>query len=179
MRDALKRQQAGNGESDFADALAQARPALERVLARFRVPLSDAEDLLQDVSLSFLRKQDEIQDSTRWLAGALRHECLKYWRTSRRKFTETIDEELLELMESPGLALADRLEVRFELHRALATLKARCRSLLFLRYSEGLNEEETAHRLGYAVASIDKIVRRCIAALAGSLATAAGRENKR
>jgi RNA polymerase sigma factor (sigma-70 family) len=160
-------------EKDFADALALARSRLERVLSRFRIPPADGEDLLQDVALSFLRKQDEIIDPTRWLVGALRHECLKYWRTARRRLTETIDEELIELMRDPGPALEDRVAVQAELRGALVALTARCRALLLARYAEGLDERETARKLGYSVASVDKVVRRCVAALAANLASRA------
>lgn len=154
-------------EDSFASALEAARPRLESVLGHFRVPPAEADDLLQNVAMSFLRKQDEVLNATQWLCGALRLECQKYWRSNRRRVTEALDDAMVGLLEAPGLTLQEHSELRSDLRRALAGLKPRCRSLLYLRYTEGLADAETAARLGYSVSSIDKIIRRCVTALAG------------
>ncbi len=148
------------------ELFALVRPRLERVLARFRIPAHDAEDLVQEALIHFLRKRPQINVPDQWLVGAVRKECLMYWRRRRRRLEVAfsgIEEDIAE--EPPQEAHAWRAD----LDRAILTLRPRCRSLLRLRFALGYSTEEVAQRLGYRASSLDNVARRCLATLSQRL----------
>jgi DNA-directed RNA polymerase specialized sigma24 family protein len=65
---------------NLAGLLRRMAPALEAILRRFRIPPEDAEDVVQQVLLQYVRKRRKIQTPEAWLPGAVRHECRMYWR---------------------------------------------------------------------------------------------------
>lgn len=148
------------------DVLSVARPRLGMVLAHFRIPVEDAEDLVQETLMHFLRKQAQILEPEQWLVGALRKECLMYWRRHRRRIEvaiESVEEAISQ--EAPQ----ERHAFRADLDRAIGTLRPRCQSLLRMRYGLGFSTEETAEQLGYTLSSLDNIARRCLATLSQRL----------
>ena len=151
----------------LGEALELARPYCARVLARFRIPLSDAEDLAQDAVVLLLRQRATIEQPERWLPRALVHLCQHYWRTRRRRPVESLDVHPEPATEHAGDEA--RAVARRDLERALAALPPRPRRLLLLRHVEGCSAREVAERLGYSPASVDRIGRRGLAALAKRL----------
>src|SRR4051812_7683033 len=85
----------------FDDFLKQVEPKLKRVLATYRVPSGDAEDLLQQTLLALLYQWDRVRDPEAWLIGTLRRHCLMYWRTLRRRIYSSMDTAFLELLSQP------------------------------------------------------------------------------
>jgi RNA polymerase sigma-70 factor (ECF subfamily) len=141
------------------------RPRLEQLLARFRIPLADAEDLLQDTLLSTVRKWDEIQETEAWLLATLRNRCIVYWRRRRNTLHQAVDTALLEMLSRPVAAPQERAALVWDLNRALETLPRRCRTVLRLRYGLGLAPAEVAEEMGYLPDSVRKVSQRCLAAL--------------
>lgn len=158
--------------SSLEDLLVELRPALGRILGRFRIPRADAEDLVQEVLLQFVRKRAAIAAPATWLTGALHRECLHYWRRRDRRLFEAIDETVAELVRDESTPPAERQVLHGELRQVFRHLKETCRSLLSLRYGMGCGQAETAERLGYRPSSMDKITRRCLDALGRRLAAA-------
>jgi RNA polymerase sigma factor (sigma-70 family) len=148
------------------EIFAAVRPRLAHVLAHFRIPVADAEDLVQEAVVQFLRKREQIYQPEQWLVGAVRKECLMYWRRHRRRLEVALDVAVAGATED---APQERQALRGDLDRAINTLRPKCRSLLRLRYALGLSTEETATQLGYSLASLDNIARRCLAALSQRL----------
>lgn len=145
------------------------QPRFAQVLARFKIPPQDAEDLLQQTLLAFVRKEASVRVPETWLVGTLRNRCLKYWRARRRSLYTAIDSAVLEAVaaeERPAQHLAD---LQRDLNAAVGRLRPRCRSILRLRYGLGCKPRETARRLGYRESSIYKLVERCLAALSNQL----------
>ena len=147
------------------DLLEEIQPRLRAVLASFRIPFADAEDLLQQTVLTFLIKREEIQNPSRWLVGTLRNRCLMYWRTHRRRLYESVDAAILESIAEPERPEQERLDLSRDLNAVLRKLSPRCRSVLRLRYGLGCDPAETAERLGYRSSGIYKIMERCLASL--------------
>ena len=147
------------------EILRAARPALMRVLARYRIPYEDADDLIQEVLLQFVRKRAEIRNPTTWLGGALRNECLLHWRRQRRSLYTAVDEAVLEAVAGPEEPEQEHQALLRRLDEVLAGLQDRCRKVLRLRYLLGYKPAEIADQTGYKLSSVDKIVRRCVAAL--------------
>ncbi len=152
-------------ERSLEDLLETLQPRLRGVLATFRIPFEDAEDLLQQSVLTFLMKRDEIKDPSRWLVGTLRNRCLMYWRSRRRRLYESVDAAILESFAEPEQPAQERFDLVQDLKGVLRKLSPRCRSILRLRYGLGCDPSETAERMGYRSSGIYKIIERCLAGL--------------
>ncbi len=148
------------------------KPRFRMVFARFRIPEQDAEDLLQQALLTFVRKRHTVRDPESWLVGTLRNRCLKYWRARRRSLYTAVDAAILESVATDGATNQEQVEIRSDLRGAMDRLRPRCRSILGLRYGLGCEPRETARRLGYKESSIYKLVERCLAALSNQLVEA-------
>jgi len=148
-------------------------PDLQAILGRFRIPPEDADDLVQQALLQFVRKRSQIQSPEPWLRGAVKNECRMYWRGRSRKLTVAVDQGVLDVMAGGTADDPERAILRRGLSRWLAALPWNCRSLLQLRYGMELNVREVAKRTGYRPASVDKVTKRCLDALSRKMAAAA------
>lgn len=137
----------------------------ERIFVRFRIPVTDAEDILQDSLLAYLTRREVIVNPEAWLVGTLRNRCFLYWRARRRQLWEAIDSTLLEELAGDVPGEQEQHTVRRDLTTAIDKLPKRCRSILHLRYGLDCDSSEVAERLGYRPSSIRQITNRCIAAL--------------
>ncbi len=156
-------------EPSLDNLLEDLQPRLRAVLAGFRIPYEDAEDLLQQAVLTLLVKRETIKDPGRWLVGTLRNRCRMYWRTHRKRLYESVDTAILESVAEPGEPPQVRRDLASDLNGVLRTLSPRCRSVLELRYGLGCDPAETAQRLGYQKSGIYKIVERCLGRLTRGL----------
>lgn len=152
-------------EIPIEEILDDLQPRMSAVLARFRIPRQDAEDVLQQTLLTYLHKKDTIYDPERWLLGTLRNRCLMYWRSRRRRLYNSIDKALLETVADPQGSPQESADFFSDLDRLLSQLPKRCQSIFQLRYREGFDAPETARELGYKTSSIYKVTERCMAAL--------------
>ncbi|MFQ5527664.1 MAG: RNA polymerase sigma factor [Thermoanaerobaculia bacterium] len=140
-----------------------------KLLARFRIPAQDAEDLLQDAFLLFLRRRPEVESERRWLQGALKNRCLVYWRDRRRRFYNVMDTSLLEALAEPTAPSQEQRVFLSDVIERVDELPERCRSILRLRYQSDFKPAELADHLGYSRRGIYKILDRCVAALSKKL----------
>ena len=153
------------------DSIRLAAPRLKGVLARYRIPIEDAEDLLQQTFLALVDQWSTVRDPERWLIGTLKRQCLMYWRRQRRRFYSAVDEAILELLSMPESPPQERAALQADLDALLERLPPRCRAVLELRFRFGYEPAEVAERLGYRASSIGKITHRCLAALSRALIT--------
>src|SRR5438874_8521369 len=51
---------------------------------KFRVPVTEAETLVHEVFLTYLKRANEIHDLPAWLLGAICHASRHYWRINGR-----------------------------------------------------------------------------------------------
>jgi RNA polymerase sigma-70 factor, ECF subfamily len=119
-----------------------------------------AEDLFQEVWVQFDKAQRKGQSITHvpaWCRGVARHLFSHHIR-SRQRSPVIMDEELVALVE---LAFEENADAQSETEEKLAavricmdTLPLRSRSILRLRYEEGLPSSEIATRLKMKVESI-------------------------
>lgn len=151
--------------ADFELLLVRVRPQVRRVLAHFRIPAHDAEDLLQQAMLALVYHWDSVRDPEAWLVGTLRKGCLVYWRQQRRRIYDAAEVSVLEWLAAGIPPEQERAELWCDVAKVLARLPARCRALLYLRYCVGLEPQEVARILGYRPASIAKLSSRCLAAM--------------
>jgi len=154
------------------------RPRLRALFSRYRIPLEDTEDILQQALLALLYQWQTVRDPEAWLLGTLRNRCLLYWRDRRRKLYEVVDSTVLDLMVGSEVPEQERADLARDLRTVIGRLPERCQSLLMLRYRLGYEAAEVAERLGYSPASMSKITTRCLATLMRQL-TAAGLHEKK
>ena len=152
-------------DDEFAQLLAALEGQLARTLCRFRIPGQDAEDLLQETLLLYFTKQAAVRDPAAWISTTLRHRCVIYWRRRRRSLLQTLDEVLIESLDSGVEPEQTRRQLTCDLSHAIARLPERCRAILKLRYALDRDGREVADRLGYQESSIRQVTNRCLSAL--------------
>lgn len=150
---------------EIEDLLRRLRPRLKHVLASFRIPYADAEDLLQDVLVAAFCKWDSIHNKDAWLVGALRNTCAVYWKRQRRNRIDGVEIEMLETLSEPLPPAQERNELLWDLDAAAASLCRRHLTVLRLRFGLGLSTDEIAQRTGYNHSSIRKLTCRSVARL--------------
>ena len=128
-----------------------------------------AEDVLQEISMLAIEKQDQIQDADMllpWLRVAARYRSLKAIEKLGRR-PALMDSQLLDLME-PHWQEVDPLAMQ-ETNRALEgcvkKLPPQGQKLIELRYGVALSVREIANQLGRKTDTLYKHFTRIHAAL--------------
>lgn len=156
----------------FDDFLREMEPRLKKLLATYRIPAEDAEDVLQQTLLALLYQWERVRDPECWLLGTMKRHCLMYWRNSRRRIYSAVDSTMLEWLSEPVAPNQEKTDLLSDLDSLLDRLPSRCRSLLKLRFRMGYEPFEVARQLGYRASSIGKLTTRCLAALSRELLAA-------
>lgn len=157
----------------FEEFLRSVEPKLKRLLAQYRIPSEDAEDVLQQALLALLYQWERVRDPESWLFGTVKRHCFMYWRMRRRRIYSAVDSTILEWLSEPLAPSQERADLLNDLESLIDRLPTRCRSLLRLRFRLGYEPLEVARKLGYRASSIGKVTTRCLAALMRQL-TAVG-----
>src|SRR5579859_7227493 len=110
------------GKETLEQLVERLGPRLQRLLYRYRIPVSDADDLVQEALLSTVQKWEQIEDSEAWLLTTLRNRCVVYWRRRRKRIHEAVDASLLELLAQPQAAPQTRSELLWDLNQVIASL---------------------------------------------------------
>ncbi|HYO77150.1 MAG TPA: sigma-70 family RNA polymerase sigma factor, partial [Thermoanaerobaculia bacterium] len=128
---------------------------------KFRVPDSEAETLVHDVLISYLRKADTVLDLRSWLVGAICHASRHYWRLNERTVSPEAESEL-DRVDPSSLRIIDSLTDQIAAREALECLAPRCREILHMRYFEGCTIAEVATRLGVKTKYAQKLISKCL-----------------
>lgn len=153
----------------FEQFLKAVEPRLKRLLATYRIPSEDAEDILQQALLALLYQWERVRDPESWLFGTVRRHCLMFWRSRKRRIYSSVDATLLEWLSAPVEPSQERADLICDLENLIDRLPSRCRTLLRLRFRMGYEPPEVARKLGYRESSIAKVTNRCLAALSREL----------
>lgn len=137
-----------------------ARP-LYGYLARATGDRRLADDLLQEAYYRFLRAgvTFESDDHRRHYLFRIATNLVRDQRRRPRVETPAIDLDTALTMTAGG-DTADRAARRIDLLRAMAQLKPRERSLLWLAYAQGCSHAEIAQTLGVKTASLKALLHR-------------------
>lgn len=155
--------------SSATELFRSAHGELVRLLARYRIPRPDGEDLLQEAFLALLTRGAGARDPRLWLIGALRVLCLRHRRTLAHRVYEAVDAERLEAFADPSQTGIERRVLAGEVRAALGRLRGRCREILRLRYGLGSDRFETGAAVGCRPSSVGTLEKRCLAALGSAL----------
>lgn len=141
---------------------------------KFQVPDPDAEGLVHDVLISYLKKSRIIVDLRPWLIGAICYASRHYWRLNGRTVTVADVEAELDRADPASLRILDSLPDQLAAREALECLTPRCQELLHMRYFEGCTIPEIAARLNVKSKYAAKLISKCLRR-AEKLYTAKGR----
>lgn len=129
---------------------------------KFQVPDADAEALVHDVLISYLRKAHDIVDLRPWLIGAICYASRHYWRLNGRTSGVEAGELEVDRVDPASLRILDSLPDQIAAREALDCLAPRCREILRLRYFEGCTVAEVATRLGLKTKYAQKLITNCL-----------------
>jgi RNA polymerase sigma factor (sigma-70 family) len=152
----------------IAAVLKEVRPQLARILARYRIPPLDSEDLVQDALVALLLKWPHVRRPEGWLPVTLRYLCLDYARRRQRQ-PVAVDPQWLEELAGVAPQQVDQ-DQRLDLRRLSRALSPQQQRLLWLAYGLGLSRRELAHELGRRAASLGRARQRAVARLRELLA---------
>lgn len=153
----------------FEKFLKAVEPKLKKLLANYRIPSEDAEDVLQQALLALLYRWEQVRDPESWLFGTVKRHCFMYWREHKRRLYSAVDSTILEWLSEPVPPSQEHCDLLSDLETLIERLPSRCRTLLRLRFRLGYEPLEVARKLGYRASSIGKITTRCLAALSREL----------
>lgn len=125
---------------------------------KFRIPVPDAEALVNEVFMSYLVRQEMIRDPRKWLIGAVCHASRGYWRSESRTRPLPPDIDDYVDLESPDEArIVDRMTMAATLNR----LCVRCRETLRLYYAEGYSAAEIAEHFDTTTGYVMQLLHGC------------------
>ena len=129
---------------------------------KFGVPASEADTLVHEVFLSFLKRSSEIHDIHAWLLGGICH-ASRYFRRQHGRGGEPVEiEELFEREDPSSHDIRDELPDALTARAVLDSLPPRYRLILRLRYYDGCTIAEIADSLGVKPKYAQKLVSKCI-----------------
>jgi RNA polymerase sigma factor (sigma-70 family) len=137
------------------------RTLLQFVAARkFRIPESEAENLIQDVFLSFLQQSGRVTNVRSWLVAAICNASRHYWRAQGR--TESLPDDIGERCDPHSSSIADRLALEMTMHQSIGYLSAKCQHTLHLHYFEGRSASDVARELNTTSRYAEKMIHNCL-----------------
>lgn len=142
--------------------LEQLRPRLRRILARYRVPPVEAEDILQEATLATLAKWNEIHSKEGWLLITVRNRAAAYRQQQQKNRLQAMDPQFLEDLSKPLPPVQEREALQIDVQPLLRLLGSREQQVLLLRYGLEMTPAEIAARVGYQESSIRKIAGRSL-----------------
>ena len=150
---------------DLAEVFRRDYPLVVAVAARVLGSRDQAEDVAQEVFLSFSRSAVPSGEARGWLSVAAAHTALNLLRSGRRRAAREDVVAVASDAVVPDVADAVvTLEERSRVREALARLPRKQSTALVLRHS-GLSYAEVAAALDLSPGSVGTTVRRAEAAL--------------
>lgn len=147
-------------ESQFEKLYAEQWNLLFSIAVRkFRVPDSEADTLVHEVFLSYLKHAEEIREVKGWLLGAICNASRYYRRTHDR--TVLVEDEL-DRIDPASLNILDSLPDQLAAREVMACLTPRCQNVLRLRYFDGCSIAEIATSLNLTAKYTQKLVTKCL-----------------
>lgn len=127
---------------------------------KFRVPDCDAENLIQEVFLSFLQTGTKIDNIRAWLVAAMCNASRHYWRAQGR--TESLPDDFNDHSDPGSHSLQEQFALELTMRQALKYLQPRCRETLRLHYYEGRSAGEVARELETTNRYAEKLIHNCL-----------------
>jgi RNA polymerase sigma factor (sigma-70 family) len=127
---------------------------------KFRINDVDAENLIQEVFLSFLQTCTRIDNVRAWLVAAMCNASRHHWRSTGR--VEPLPDDY-ENQSDPGTqSLADRFAMQMTVQKVLGYMQPRCRETLRLHYFEGRSAVDVAKEMETTNRYAEKLIHNCL-----------------
>lgn len=143
-------------------------PGLLRLATALAGDSHQGSDLVQEVMLRAALRWDRIARTDRpdlYLRRMLTNEHLSWRRRWQTRHVAAVDDRALHAAAPPVEDLAHGVVLRDEVRSRLAALSRRQRSVLVLRYWEGLDDTQIAWMLGVTASTVRSTAARALAAL--------------
>jgi RNA polymerase sigma-70 factor, ECF subfamily len=156
----------------FAALWTAAQPTITSFIRMLIPDYQQADDVLQRVAVTLVRKFDQY-DPTRpfaaWAVGVAKFEVL-YYRRERATDRHLFGDEIIENIASRYELLVDDVDpIREALQRCLDQLKGRSRDVIELRYRRGMKSNSIAEEMTLSAGAVRMLLcrvretlRRCI-----------------
>jgi RNA polymerase sigma-70 factor (ECF subfamily) len=133
---------------------------------------SDAEDILQETTITMWEKYDTYQQGTDFVAWAVtiaKYKILEFRRKNKAK-NLLLDDAVLTLLEEDSRNLFDDTEQRTRaLRQCVQKLPKKDRDFIKLKYSQGLPAKRISQRIGISMAAVYRVNARLHAILFGCI----------
>lgn len=143
---------------DFASLWAGSFPRLRAYVFLYVSPITDAEDVVQEIALAAAQdfeSYDAASPFLNWVIGIARNRIREHYRRRGRHRHEAFDDSALGKIESAFQAAAALPDLRRDaLEQCMALLNKRARQLVEFRYLHNLSPAEIAPRLGLSLQSV-------------------------
>lgn len=127
---------------------------------KFRIPDSDAENLIHEVFLSFIQTGTRIENVRAWLVAAMCNASRHYWRSQGR--TESLPDNFSDHCDPGSQGLEQKFALKMTIRQALDYLQPRCRETLWLHYFEGRSASDVARELETTNRYAEKLIHNCL-----------------
>ncbi len=154
-------------EDDRAEEFISLLASNERLIHAYVFSLvnniTDAEDILQNAKVIMWRHFEQFQSGTNFGAWARKiafHQILSY-RKKQKKQQMHISDECLQLVAEDTESMQEELEAQHMLlNSCISKLPEKYRTLIELRYKEGLDIEDMAPRTGQSEGAVYRMLSR-------------------
>jgi RNA polymerase sigma-70 factor (ECF subfamily) len=154
-----------NKDEVFKNILEENQSAIRAYVAGFGINLAHVDDIAQDVFIEYYKNMDKkpahIED-IRWLKGIAKNLTFNHIRQQKRKIAKefALNCEILATTETPLEKVLENNELAHALANCMTKVSQQSRDLLALRYSQGLNSNKIAHRLGKTAEAVRIALKR-------------------
>jgi DNA-directed RNA polymerase specialized sigma24 family protein len=126
---------------------------------KFGIPAQDVEPLVHDVFATYFLRWKTVEDSERYLVGAICNASRKYWE--QHDAANLIFCEETPCVATPSDALLREVHSKVLLSRILRCVGDKCRDLLHGYYMSGETTRAIADRLSSSPATVLVLLHRC------------------
>ncbi|MBA3684257.1 MAG: sigma-70 family RNA polymerase sigma factor [Planctomycetes bacterium] len=157
--------------SDFTAIFDQTQEAVRLYIAARGIPLTEVDDIAQDVYVEFYKAQDRRPpevEPIRWLKGMARNHCLRWYHKNAQPgaFLERLD-EAAATVSAPLCDEHAGDDLLLALQSCLSRLPEQGRGLLERYYGDDQAFDRTTSGVRMAVMRMREALRLCILARVG------------
>lgn len=127
---------------------------------KFRINDVDAENLIQEVFLSFMQTCTRIDNVRAWLVAAMCNASRHHWRSTGR--VESLPEDFENQCDPGSQGVADRFAMQMTVQKVLGYMQPRCRETLRLHYFEGRSAVDVAKEMETTNRYAEKLIHNCL-----------------
>lgn len=156
----------------FTQLWTDSQPSVQKYVASLIWNPSQTRDIVQNISLALLRKfseYDEGRPFLNWALGVAKYEVLSHQRDAARNRIVCNTNFLDEYTKNWAEAAPEISDESLALRECVGQLKSRSKTIVKLRYIDGLNSESIANEIQISATNVRAILmrtrellRRCI-----------------